>query len=169
MLIQASSILNMPVGAIDLQSKIGTTKKIVVNHEDGNVLALVVSTGGLFSKEKILSTKDILDFDKNGIVTKSEENLLDIDEISRVKKILEENITVIGQNAFTKSKKKLGKINDLLIDLGSFFVLKYYIHGFFEDKILPSDKVVKITKEGVFFSNDVIEKSSLPEVESAAA
>lgn len=169
MFIQASNLLKLPVAALDSQRKIGEVDKIVINPENGEIIGLLVKTGGFFKSFKLLSSQDIIDIDKNGAVTKNEENLLEIEEIIRAKKILEKKITVLGQRAITKSKKSLGKISDLLIDSETLAITKYYISSLFEERIIPADKVLKITKEAVVFSDDVIEETPVAEAEGAAA
>jgi len=169
MLIQATKIIGLPVAAIDTQSKIGEVKKIVIDPENGSVLGMVVAPTGFFAKQKILSSQDIIDFDKNGIVTKSDENLLDTHEVIRIEKILANNIKIIGQKAITSSKNRLGTINDILIDLDTLAIVKYYISGLFQERILTSDKLVKITKDALIFSDDTIEQIPSGEIEGAAA
>lgn len=169
MLIQSSTILGLPIGSMDSQSKIGTIKNLVIDPENGELIAFFVSIGGLFQSDKVLSSHDILDFDQKGIVVRSEENLLEKNEIIKVNKIWKDRITVLNQKALTASGKNLGKINDSLIDTSTCMINKYYIHGLFEDRILSADKVVKINKKGVIFSDDIIENIPLAETESAAA
>lgn len=169
MLIQATTILNLSVAATDTQSKIGDIEKIIINPENGEVLAFVVKPLGFFKKNKILSREDILDIDKNGIVVKSEENLIDAKEIVKVKEIIDKKTFILGQKAITESKKSLGKISDLLIDTNTLTVNKYYTQGFLAERIFPADKVVKITPQAVVFSDDVINITPSIETENAAA
>jgi uncharacterized protein YrrD len=169
MLIQSSTILTLPVAATDSQSLIGHVKQIIIDPQNGELLGFIVKPAGIFAKDKILSRQDIIEIDRNGIVTKSEENLLEPDEVVRINKIINSNIKIIGQNAYTESKKNLGKINDLIIDTEKQIIDKYYVHSMFEEKILPHYKVVKINERGVFFSDDVIEQTPAAEVEGAAA
>lgn len=169
MLIQASTILNLPVAATDTHSAIGRVRQIVINPENGTLLGFVVKPLGFFSKEKILSEQDMVEIDKNGIVTKSEENLVESSEVVRIAKVLKVNINIIGQNAITESKKNLGKIYDYVLDTEMQLISKYYIHSMLAEKILPHDKVVKIDKKAVVFSDDVIEQTPQAEMESAAA
>lgn len=169
MFIQASNLLKLPVAALDTQRKIGEVDKIIINPDNAEIIGLLVKIGGFFKNYKLLSTQDMIDIDKNGVVTKNEENLLEIEEIIRAKKILDKKITVLGQRAITKSKKNLGKITDLLINTEFLTITKYYISNLFDERIIPADKVLKITKKAVVFSDDVIEETPVAEAEGAAA
>ena len=169
MLIQTSTIIGLPIAAIDSESKIGQVENIVIDPESGELAGFIVKPHQLFSKNKILSIFDVIDIDKNGLVVKSEENLLNLSEIVKIERIIKKNIKIIGQRAVTESNKHLGRVSDLLIDTESSFVVKYYLHGILEDRIISNDKMIKITKKALIFSDDVIMQSAAPETEGAAA
>ena len=169
MLIQAVAIFKMPVGAIETQNKIGEVHQIVFDPKNGEIIGFEILLPGLITKKRILSMKDVLDFDRNGIVIKSEENLLDKKEIVKIDNIIREGIQPFKSKAFTKSGKKIGKIFDLVIDTNSLLIIKYYIHGLFTDKIIDSDKVIKIEKGKVIFEDQVLDKIASPKAEKAAA
>lgn len=171
MLIQASNLIKLPVAAIDAQSKIGEVARIIINPENGEVLGFLVTIdeGWLGKKYKVLSANDVIAVEKTGIVTKNADNLVEPDEIVRAKKILDKKIYVIGQRAMTKSQKNLGRVEDLLLNSETLEVLKYYIHGIFQEKIIPASKIAEITAKAVIFSDDVIEEAPLAEPEGAAA
>lgn len=169
MLIQSSTILALPVAAMDSQGKVGHVKQIVIDPENGTLLGYSVKPIGLFTKDKILSQQDVVEIDKNGIVIRSEDDLLEPEEIIRINKIIKSNVGIIGQDSFTESKKFLGKVFDYILDTETQSIVKYYIRNIFDEKIFPQEKVVEINKRGIFFSNDVIEQISKVEPEGAAA
>jgi len=155
MLIQTSRIINLPLGALDDQNKIGFVKDFVINPEDGKLIAFIIKKGFLNLEEKFLASSSVLEFDPNGLVTKNIENLLNVDEIVRVKTILKSKIKVLGSRAYTKDKKYLGRVHDLLIDTENYQICKFYIGGFFEDRIIPFDMVIKIVRGKIIFNNDI--------------
>lgn len=169
MLLLASQTIGLPVAAMDTQAKIGTIKTLIINPEDGKLAGIIVATGAIFSKDQVLAATDIIEFDKTGIVTKSEENLVDIKEIVRIDNLLKKKIPIIGQKAITKAKKYLGKINDFLVDSELLAVAKFYVHSLLNEKILPAEKVVEITSQAVVFSDDVAEEIPGSSVEEATA
>lgn len=169
MLLHYSQIINLPVGSTEEQAKIGNVKDIIINSENGEILGLKITPNGFFAKDKILSRVDIIDCDNNGIVVKSEDSLVEPEEIVAIKNALKQNINLINSKAITESKENLGKINDLLIETDTFSITKYYIKGFWQDKILPNDKVIKIKKGEVIFANDAITEPVATETEGVAA
>ncbi len=164
-----TQLINLPIGSTEEQAKIGSIKDIIVNPDNGEILGFKVTPEGFFAKDKILSKVDIIDCDNNGIVVKDADSLVELQEIITIKNIIKQNISLINSKAVTESKENLGKINDLLIETSDFYILKYYIKGLWQDKILPGDKVVKIKKGEVIFANDAITEPIANEVEEAAA
>jgi len=169
MLIQADSIINLPVGAMETQSRIGTVNKIIFDPKNGELVGFEVLKQGLINTKRVLSMKDVLDFDRNGIVVKSEESLVDKKEIVKINKILNDRIQPLKSMAITKSGKKIGKIFDLVIDANSLLITKYYIHGLFKDKIIDADKVYKIEPGKVIFKDEVLDKITAAEAEGVPA
>ncbi|OGD57184.1 hypothetical protein A2V71_02065 [Candidatus Berkelbacteria bacterium RBG_13_40_8] len=155
MFIEAKKLMGMPVAAMDTQSKIGEIREIIVDPENGRLLGFLIKEGGIFSSNKVLSAVDIREWDPNGIVTESVENLVPPQEIIRINDILKQKIFLIGMPAKTESGKSLGNVEDLLIDADASCVAKYYLKDLLgNSRVLTADKVVKIDKQ-VTFADDV--------------
>jgi len=156
MLLLSSQIINLPVGSLESQSKVGVIRSIVFDPQNGKVLAFLVQTGGLLSANRALSTIDVAEIDKQGLVIKSQEELVPIEEIIRLKDVLKRKIPILGQVAKTESGRGLGRISDVLIDCQTMAIVKYYLKGLFVgERILPAENVVEIKKEGVIFQEDI--------------
>lgn len=170
MYLQASHILNLPVASLDPQEKIGNVFDIIVDPKELKSVGFLVIKRSLFVSQKLLlSQSDVLDIDKHGIVTRNEENLVEPNEVIRIKNILKNKVKILNQRACTKSGKNLGKISDLVFEKETGFVSKFYIHGWLEDKIIPREKLIKITSKKLIFEDDVIEITQSVQPEEAAA
>ena len=157
MFIEAKKLIGLPIAAVDTQSKVGEINQILIDPNNGNLLGFLVSSGGIFSPKKVLSVTDIREWDPNGIVTESINNLVEAAEIVRIKEILSRKIILLGMRAKTESGKGLGVVEDLLIDTDGQCVAKYYLKDLLGDaRIFTADKVVKIDKQ-IIFSDDVAE------------
>lgn len=155
MLIEAKNILDLPIATIDEKAKIGLVKQIVVDKKNAKVLGFIVHINSfLFGKNLFLSESDVLDIDSNGLTTQNKENLIDPQEVMRVKKIIDERFNIFGLDAITKSKKRLGKISNFVIETQTLQIVKFYINTMFENKIINFDKVYKITKKEIIFEED---------------
>jgi uncharacterized protein YrrD len=157
MFIEAKKLIGLPVAAEDTQSKVGEIRQIIVDPENGNLLGFIVSRGGIFSPKKVLSISDIRDWDPAGLVTGSIDNIVNAEEIVRVKEVINKKIFLLGMSAKTESGKGLGVVEDLLIDTDGQCVAKYYLKDLLgNSRIFLSDKVAKIDK-AIIFTDDVAE------------
>lgn len=159
MMIEAKKLIGIPIAAEDALRRIGTIKQLVIDPENGQILGFLVSTG-LFNQPKTISLMDIKYWDMNGLVTEYEENLLPIEEIVRIKEIIDKGIDFLDMSAATEDGKNLGKVEDLLVDTETGLVVKYYLRDLLgKSRILTHDKVIKVDKK-IIFADDIGEISS---------
>jgi len=157
MFIEATKLIHLPIAAVDTESKIGSIDNIIIDPENGALMGFLVSTGGILSSKKVLSAVDIRDWDPNGIVTASAENIVEIDDIVRIKEVVDNKIFLLGMPAKTEGGNGLGKVEDLLIDTDTQAVAKYYLNDFAgNERVISANNVVKIDKQ-VVFKDDVVE------------
>jgi uncharacterized protein YrrD len=169
MTIEATKLINMAVAAEDTLSKVGIIKQIIVDPENGQLLGFLVSQG-LFGGVKALSIIDVQYWDTAGLITKTEENLVDPNEIIRIKNVLDRNIILFDMPAETEDGISLGIIEDFLIETETGSVLKYYLKDILgKSRIISADKVIKIEQKIIFSDNEgfIQENSSINEVSLA--
>ncbi|AKM82141.1 TPA: hypothetical protein DD449_03500 [Candidatus Berkelbacteria bacterium] len=158
MFIEAKKIIGLPIAAMDAEAKVGEVRDLVFDPNNGNLLGLLVKMEGLLGPTLALSFIDILEWDPNGIVTESLENLVPASEIVRINEIIKNKIRLIGMSARTESGKRLGIVQDLLIDTELSVIAKYYLKDLISglERVLPADKVVRIEKEVIFTDDSAI-------------
>lgn len=160
MMIEAKKLIGLPVAAIDTESKIGAIKEIVVDPETGKLLGFLVKTGRVFSHTLALSIVDIKEWDPNGMVTESVENLVPAEEIIRIRDVLSKNQPILNMHAQTESGKSLGLCENFLIDTETESVVKFYLKDILgKTRIFPSESLIKIDK-ALIFRDDVAEVPS---------
>lgn len=170
MYITASKIYHLPVASLGSNSKVGEVNLIFFSPDDFTIMALEVTQGNFIFKKKLyLANADIIDLDKNGVVIKGQDSLVEKDEIIRIQKLIKSNTPIYGQKAVTKSNKYLGKITDLLIDSQSLTISRFYISNLLDERILPMSRVEKATSQAVIFSDEIINQTPMVETEGAAA
>lgn len=157
MFIEAKKLIGMPVAAEDVQAKVGEIRQVIIDPTNGNLLGFLVTGGGIFAPKRALSVTDIDDWDPKAIVIRSSYDLVETQEIIRFKEILDRNLNLLGMTAKTESGKRLGAVEDLLIDTENLCVEKYYLKDLLGDaRIFGAEKVVKIDKN-IIFDDDVAE------------
>ncbi len=156
MFIEAKNLIGLPIAALDTQSKIAEIRRILVDPESGSILGFLVSAGGIFSPKKVISSIDIRDWDKNGLVTESSNNLIEPSDVVRMKEVLTQDFDLFGLKAKTESGKNLGSIENFLIETETNCVIKYYLKDLvLKARIYPAEKVVRIEKNAIIFMDDV--------------
>jgi len=159
-MIEAKKLIGLPVAAIDAERKIGEVKEIIVDPETGKLHGFLVKTGRVFSHTLALSIVDIKEWDPNGLVTSSVENLVEPSEIYRIKDVLDKNQLILNMHAQTESNKSLGLCENFLIDTVTESVVKFYLKDILgKTRIFPHDALVKIDK-ALIFRDDVAEVPS---------
>jgi uncharacterized protein YrrD len=155
MLIEAKKLISLPVASMEDGEKIGEITKIIVDKNSASILGFLVKSGGLLSPKLALSIVDITEWDPNGIVTNSMDNLVPPDEIVRLNDVLKSNFDIFGTKAKTESGKNLGTVDNFLIDTETGTIAKYYLKDIINgERIFSADKVIKIDK-AIIFSDDV--------------
>lgn len=81
-----------------------------------------------FSKDQlILLSQDIRDVIKQGFVINDHDNLSTADELIRLKDVLNINFSLLGKQAVTVNKKKMGKVSDFAVEVETFYIQKIYL------------------------------------------
>jgi len=152
MFIEATKIIGLSIASIEEKSKVGEILQLVIDPKNGSLLGFLVRSGGIFSQSKALSVVDIREWDPNGLVIGSVNHIVPVDEIVRLKEIVDQKLVILGLKAQTESGKNLGVIENLLIDTDTLTVAKYYIKNILlgDERVFPSNRVIKIDKTVVF-------------------
>lgn len=151
MLLRASQLLQKFVLVEDLDGHVGTIERIIIDPQDGQVRAFGVKPPGLFVQEKYLSVIDILGLVREGFVIRDPDQITGLDELVRVADILKQKIPVLGQAAKTVGGQSLGRVEDLLIELDTWSVTKYYLRGLLDERIIAADQVHSMTRHAIIF------------------
>lgn len=156
MLLQASQIIGLPVGATNTQERVGNIADLVIDPDTGRLLGFIVKSGVLGSIRKVLSYHDVTNIDHTAVLVREPEVLLPPEEVDPIKKALKDGRPVLRQRVVTEGGTKLGKVFDLVLNTDAGMVTKLYISHLLEERIIPLDKVVKVTKDHVVVKDDVV-------------
>jgi uncharacterized protein YrrD len=155
MLLQASQIIGLPIGSTDTQERVGTISDIVVDPDSGQLLGFVVKTGFL-SGTKVLSFHDVTGLDHAAVLVRNADVVLPPQEVAPIKSTLAEKRPLLGQRVVTEGGTRLGKVVDMVINAESAMATKLYVSHLLEERIVPLDKVIKVTKDRIVVKDDVV-------------
>lgn len=166
MLTQATSFFRNAVRSIEDRSIVGRVNNIIIDPENGKILAFTLES--FMSAPKVLSPSDIVGYSPGMIVIQNREHILPIKEIVRAYLVWKQKIDLLDCICKTESGKILGEIEDYLIDLNDMRVVKYYVKGgnifspFSPNRIILAEKTIKIKRKSVIVQDEeeqMIDKS----------
>jgi uncharacterized protein YrrD len=153
MLILLSQLIGRPVIAFDEAEPIGVIRDPIINSENGKLHGYFFGHGFLHMKQDLLAADDIVGYDDARIVVQQPDVVRKIEDEPRIGEILKKKIPVLGAHVITESGKNLGRANDLLLDTQMNMIVRYYVHGMLQDRIIPAEHVIAIEKRGIIVND----------------
>lgn len=149
-----SKIVGMPVFVPDSMRPIYTVQEIVVDPENGKVIAFVVdSRRGL-----IVTAMDVVSV-KHGVLIRGRDDVIEAEDVLRVQKVQEIG-GFMGKKVETESGKRLGKVVDMTIDergltLNKIYTAKVVLGMIQHDgRIIAAKNIVEVKKNRVIVKDD---------------
>lgn len=132
----------------------GVVNDVVINPDDGNFLGVILGEAGKKKKQKVLAEKDIIGINDKFILATSAASLGDLDDIVRIKKVLDSGIEIEKNKVYTVSNIYLGRVSEYTIDLVAAKISRLYVNP---------RSISKITNEHIIDASHIItiEKSRI--------
>ena len=134
------------------QKVLGVIEKGIIDPDTGKVIVFELKTS---MTKRWLPILDVQGYDPEAILIQSEGSLLRLEELPRVKNILESGLKVWEAKVFTESGRYLGRVADIVFDEHSGEVVKYYVsRPFFLSPlkaymILDKKQVLRVERKGL--------------------
>lgn len=106
---------------------VGLVQSLIINPDNGELAGLIVREGFGKKNLKTLAAKDILGISSDFYLVPSYETLGDMDEIVRLKQIMDKDTKITGNKVYTASGTYLGKVFDYTLDLSHFMISRIYV------------------------------------------
>jgi len=151
-----SKIVGMPVYVPENVRPVTQVQDVLVDPENGKVLALFVSGRG----GKIITPRDIVAV-KHGVFLRDADDILDIDEVLRVESVVSKFQPLGAMKVLTEGGKSLGKVCDFVIDDKAFVLKKIYsgksVLGMvqYDSRIISYKDIVEIQADRVIVKDDL--------------
>ena len=157
MLIIASSVMGKPIITDNTGEIVGKVADIIVSPETGQIVGFLSKL--FLQNPLVVPEQDVLEVTKNKVIITDQRALVTPETIPQIRNILQKKIKIINAKAVTLSGKKLGQVEDFVIETNSASVVSFYIKGgwFLPNRILSADNVVKIEKDKIIFENKILE------------
>ena len=76
---------------------------------------------------EILLLQDIREWNPRGVIINHDEEFANVDDLPKLKQILAINYELVGKKVYTTSKKKLGTVEEFIVDSDNFTVQKLHV------------------------------------------
>ncbi len=161
-----SEILKLPLVSSQSGSPIGRLTGYLVDPATGVIAAYVTKVDG---QTRYLSTVDVLRYYDNAVLVSEPAVLQELDELVRVKRLVEERIELFGLRVVDQESARLGSIHDCLVHSVGHYLARLYVKPplltrlISDERIIPREHIVSISQKEVIVRYDM--KAQAPAAE----
>lgn len=123
---------------------------------------------------KILPVGEVRDIIQKGIVVDDHVSITDMDDLIRIKDIVDTGYEVIGKIVKTDSKRRLGKVQDYAVDDKTMYIKKLYISQNMiknfstQQLIIDRDQIVEINDKEIIVRETTSRVGSTEQIAATA-
>ncbi len=129
MLIHESRYENTPIMSLQTGSELARTSLPLVNPENLHIIAYEVTGQGLQTNPSILRVSDIREVSSIGFIVNDSDELLEPGDVIAIDRLREYRFNPMKMNVLTEDGKKLGTVEDFIIDTASFVIMQLQIQS----------------------------------------
>lgn len=126
MLLLSKSIIDQPVLSIRTGGRVAQASRPIYNPDNLQIVGFYCKDA-FSGEELILVAQDIRERSKRGFIVNDYDVLMQVDDLVRLKAVIEIDYQLLGATVVTDGRKKLGKVVDFSVESQSFFVKKIYV------------------------------------------
>lgn len=165
MLKMFSEIIGTNIYLFQEHALAGQVNEILVSPQDGSILGLFLFDP-VVKRERIIPTSEIISFSAKGILVKGYDSLTDVEDLIKVKEVLDQKNKIIKSPVYTKSGKRVGKVSEATINIKNFSLDRLYVTPVFrikylaKDLIIPSSKIEAILPKKIIIADGFIKNKA---------
>lgn len=130
MLILGSRLLHTPVMSLQTGTRLAHTLKPVIDPSNLKIIAYQVEGPLLTETPSFIRTDDIREYGRIGMIINSNDEIVGLEDVIRIKQVIELGFSLVGLNVIDEHKRKLGKVDDYTLDTGDFLIQQLNVrHG----------------------------------------
>ena len=122
MLILGSRLTNTPIMGLQTGTRLAVTKNPVIDPGDLKIVAYEVEGPLLSERPSFIRIADVRELSDVGMIIDSNDELIGLKDVIAIQKIYELNFRLVGLNVIDEAKRKLGKVENYIIDTDNFSV-----------------------------------------------
>ena len=94
----------------------------------------------------VLMNEDVREVSNKGMIIDDAEKLMDLDDLVRIKEVVDLNFMIIGKKVETEKKHKVGKVQNFAIEDKSWLVKKVYVSSSILKDFTSTGRVIDRTQ-----------------------
>jgi len=122
MLILGSRLTNTPIMGLQTGTRLAVTKNPVIDPGNLKIVAYEVEGPLLSERPSFIRIADVRELSDVGMIIDSNDELIGLKDVIAIQKIYELNFRLVGLNVIDEAKRKLGKVENYIIDTDNFSV-----------------------------------------------
>lgn len=170
MLLLGSKLVDMPILSLQTGGRLATTKKAIINPADLKIIAYEVTGPRLNQKPSFIRIADIREVSPIGIIIDSNDELVGLDDVILIKKLVKINFNLLGIKVVNERKSKLGTVIDYIIDSNSLYIKKIRVKQTLikslnkTELLVDRTQIVEIGNDYVMIKDGLIKTKSAKQV-----
>lgn len=162
MLISGKKLINMPVMSLQTGGPIGWVKKAYLNADDLKITVLELQ-GPMIGKasERYLDIKSIREYSEYGFIVDSAEELFDVIDVEKLRRIVDLDYDIIGLKVIPRNKRvAIGRIEDFTVTSDDLMLQQLVVKrpswkSLMDSELLISRKeIVEVNNKSIIVKDD---------------
>lgn len=142
MYILASHLKNLPVLSLRNGHSVAIVSGPLVDRSKLAIAAVYCKESRWSGATRVIMARDVREIAREGLVIDSLDDIEDIDEIVRLKAVIDQAFTPVGMNVVNESGNALGKVEDFTINVSNFEIQKLYVKQSIIKNLLLNNLVI---------------------------
>ncbi|HHY29674.1 MAG TPA: photosystem reaction center subunit H [Syntrophaceticus sp.] len=150
---RSRQFLSLPVITLEEGKQIGRIRGLVVNHQTGEVAALLVQRGNIFREQKVIPYPRVVSVGNSALTIQKASSAERIASLPQILTLVKDNIQLKGSRVITENGTALGHVVEYMIDPATGKIKAFEISGNPAESLwkgksfLPADEVRTIGKD----------------------
>lgn len=127
MLVLSERLVKAPIMSLQTGEQLAVTKEPIIDPRRLQIVAFYCEGSGLSKNQSVLHTADIREYSELGLIVNNNEDIMPLDDLVRLKEVLEFSFKLLDTKVIDTVQNKLGKVSNFAIDPRNFYIQKLYI------------------------------------------
>lgn len=167
-------LLSVPVMSLQTGARLAVATEPIIDPKDLNIIAFYCEGPLLDFHPAILHSADIREFGELGLIVNDSDDIMPLSDLVRLQETIDCRFEFVGKKVIDTTQHKLGKVNNYVIETGSFKIMKFSVkrpllHSLQQDElIIDRRQIRKITDDEIVVAAPTEEESSAASIVSRA-